>query len=213
MDLTGEYRIPAPRETVWAALNNPDILRACIPGCEELNKTSATEFVARVVAKIGPVKAGFGGKVTLSDLDPPNGYTIAGEGQGGAAGFAKGGAKVRLEPVDGGSATLLRYAADAQIGGKLAQIGSRLVEGSAKKLADEFFAAFAAQAAALAPAAPMPAAAPAAEPIAAQATAGQPVLQPAPTVATATSSGLSPVLWIIGLVVIVAAILGFVALR
>jgi hypothetical protein len=107
----------------------------------------------------------------------------------------------------------LRYAADAQIGGKLAQIGSRLVEGSAKKLADEFFAAFAAQAAALAPAAPMPAAAPAAEPIAAQATAGQPVLQPAPTVATATSSGLSPVLWIIGLVVIVAAILGFVALR
>jgi carbon monoxide dehydrogenase subunit G len=213
MDLTGEYRIPAPRETVWAALNNPDILKACIPGCEELNKTSATEFVARVVAKIGPVKAGFGGKVTLSDLDPPNGYTIAGEGQGGAAGFAKGGAKVRLEPVDGGSATLLRYAADAQIGGKLAQIGSRLVEGSAKKLADEFFAAFAAQAAALAPAAPMPAAAPAAEPIAAQATAGQPVLQPAPTVATATSSGLSPVLWIIGLVVIVAAILGFVALR
>jgi carbon monoxide dehydrogenase subunit G len=213
MDLTGEYRIPAPRETVWAALNNPDILRACIPGCEELNKTSATEFVARVVAKIGPVKAGFGGKVTLSDLDPPNGYTIAGEGQGGAAGFAKGGAKVRLEPVDGGSATLLRYAADAQIGGKLAQIGSRLVEGSAKKLADEFFAAFAAQAAALAPAAPIPAAAPAAEPIAAQATAGQPVLQPAPTVATATSSGLSPVLWIIGLVVIVAAILGFVALR
>jgi carbon monoxide dehydrogenase subunit G len=213
MDLTGEYRIPAPRETVWAALNNPDILKACIPGCEELNKTSATEFVARVVAKIGPVKAGFGGKVTLSDLDPPNGYTIAGEGQGGAAGFAKGGAKVRLEPVDGGSATLLRYAADAQIGGKLAQIGSRLVEGSAKKLADEFFAAFAAQAAALAPAAPIPAAAPAAEPIAAQATAGQPVLQPAPTVATATSSGLSPVLWIIGLVVIVAAILGFVALR
>ena len=213
MDLTGEYRIPAPRDTVWAALNNPDILRACIPGCEELNKTSATEFVARVVAKIGPVKAGFGGKVTLSDLDPPNGYTIAGEGQGGAAGFAKGGAKVRLEPVDGGSATLLRYAADAQIGGKLAQIGSRLVEGSAKKLADEFFAAFAAQAAALAPAAPISAAAPAAEPIAAQATAGQPVLQPAPTVATATSSGLSPVLWIIGLVVIVAAILGFVALR
>jgi carbon monoxide dehydrogenase subunit G len=200
MDLTGDYRIPAPRETVWAALNNPEILKACIPGCEELNKTSDTELVAKVVAKIGPVKAAFGGKVTLSDLDPPNGYTITGEGQGGAAGFAKGGAKVRLEAVDGGTATVLHYAADAQIGGKLAQIGSRLVEGTAKKLADEFFAAFA-QAAATAPAA---GAAPA---------AGQPVSQPAPVVASATSGGLSPVLWIIGLVVIVAAILGFVALR
>ena len=207
MDLTGDYSIPAPRETVWAALNNPEILKACIPGCEELNKTSDTEFVARVIAKIGPVKAGFGGKVTLSDLDPPNGYTITGEGQGGAAGFAKGGAKVRLEAVDGGTATVLHYAADAQIGGKLAQIGSRLVEGTAKKLADEFFAAFAAQAAATAPAAA--ATAPAAE----QPVAGQPVSQPAPTVASATSSGLSPLLWIIGLVVIVAAILGFVALR
>ena len=207
MDLTGEYRIPAPRETVWAALNNPDILKACIPGCEELNKTSDTELVAKVVAKIGPVKAAFGGKVTLSDLDPPNGYTITGEGQGGAAGFAKGGAKVRLEPANGGAATVLRYAADAQIGGKLAQIGSRLVEGTAKKLADEFFAAFAAQAAVAAPAAPTPAAA------AEQPATSQPVSQQAPTVASATSSGLSPVLWIIGLVVIVAAILGFVALR
>lgn len=206
MDLTGEYRIPAPREIVWAALNNPDILQACIPGCEELNKTSDTELVAKVVAKIGPVKAAFGGKVTLSDLDPPNGYTITGEGQGGAAGFAKGGAKVRLEQADGGTATVLRYAADAQIGGKLAQIGSRLVEGTAKKLADEFFAAFAAQAAAMAPAAPTPTAVE-------QPAASQPVAQPAPIVASATSSGLSPVLWIIGLVVIVAAILGFVALR
>ena len=206
MDLTGEYRIPAPRETVWAALNNPDVLKACIPGCEELNKTSDTEFVARVVAKIGPVKAGFGGKVTLSDIDPPNGYTISGEGQGGAAGFAKGGAKVRLEAVDGGAATVLHYSADAQIGGKLAQIGSRLVEGSARKLADEFFAAFAAQAAAAAPA-------PAADQPASQPAASQPVSQPAPIVASATSSGLSPVLWIIGLVVIVAAILAFVALR
>jgi uncharacterized protein len=208
MDLTGEYRIPAPRETVWAALNNPDVLKACIPGCEELSKTSDTEFVARVVAKIGPVKAGFGGKVTLSDIDPPNGYTISGEGQGGAAGFAKGGAKVRLEAVDGGAATVLHYSADAQIGGKLAQIGSRLVEGSAKKLADEFFAAFAAQAAAAAPASPAPTPEAAAQP-----TAGQPVSQPAPIVASATSSGLSPVLWITGLVIIVAAILAFVALR
>lgn len=208
MELTGEYRIPAPREVVWAALNNPEILKVCIPGCEELNKTSDTEFAARVVAKIGPVKAGFGGKVTLSDLDPPNGYTISGEGQGGAAGFAKGGAKVWLEPVDGGAATVLHYSADAQIGGKLAQIGSRLVEGSARKLADEFFAAFAAAAAVSAPAAESPAAAPSVpEP------APQPVSQPAPTIAAATSSGLSPVLWIVGLVVIVAVILGFVALR
>jgi carbon monoxide dehydrogenase subunit G len=203
MDLTGEYRIPAPREAVWAALNNPDILKACIPGCEELTKTSDTELVAKVVAKIGPVKAAFGGKVTLSDLDPPNGYTIAGEGQGGAAGFAKGGAKVRLEPADGGAATVLHYAADAQIGGKLAQIGSRLVEGTAKKLADEFFAAFAVQAAAAAPVAAT----------AEQPAASQPVSQPAPAVASATSSGLSPVLWIVGLVIIVAAILAFVALR
>lgn len=210
MDLTGEYRIPAPRETVWAALNNPDVLKACIPGCEDLNKTSDTEFVARVVAKIGPVKAAFGGKVTLSDLDPPNGYTITGEGQGGAAGFAKGGAKVRLESVDGDTATILHYSADAQIGGKLAQIGSRLVEGSARKLADEFFAAFAAQAAGLAPAA---ASAPAATTAAPAEPAPLPVSQPAPLVASATSSSLSPVLWIIGLVVIIAIILGFVALR
>ncbi len=204
MDLTGEYRIPAPRETVWAALNNAEILKACIPGCEELTKTSDTELVAKVVAKIGPVKAAFGGKVTLSDLDPPNGYTISGEGQGGAAGFAKGGAKVRLEPADGGTATVLHYAADAQIGGKLAQIGSRLVEGTAKKLADEFFAAFAVQAAGSAPATEQPAAHP---------LAGEAVSQPAPIVPSATSGGLSPVLWITGLVVIVAAILAFVALR
>ncbi len=207
MDLTGEYRIPAPRETVWAALNDPEVLKACIPGCETLTKTSDTDFVARVVARIGPVKAGFNGKVTLSDLDPPSGYTIMGEGQGGAAGFAKGGAKVRLEPVDGGAATVLHYAADAQIGGKLAQIGSRLVEGSARKLADEFFAAFAARTADAA-AAPTPAAA-----TAAPGPASQPAAQPAPVVASASGRGLSPALWIIGLVVIIAIILGLVALR
>jgi carbon monoxide dehydrogenase subunit G len=202
MELTGDYHIPAPRETVWAALNNPEILKACIPGCEELNKTSDTEFVARVVAKIGPVKAGFNGKVTLSDLDPPAGYTISGEGQGGAAGFAKGGAKVRLEPAQGGAATVLHYAADAQIGGKLAQIGSRLVEGTARKLADEFFAAFAAKAAEAVPgvAAPAPASAPADATV-------------PPPAAAAAGRGLSPTVWIVGLVVVVAAILAFVALR
>ncbi|TXH38175.1 MAG: carbon monoxide dehydrogenase [Rhodospirillaceae bacterium] len=142
MDLTGEYRIGAPRETVWSALNNPEVLRASIAGCDELTRVSDTEFTARITAKIGPVKAGFGGKVTLSDIDPPNGYTITGEGQGGAAGFAKGSAKVQLDSQEEGRATLLKYAVVAQIGGKLAQIGSRLVEGSAKKMADEFFAAF-----------------------------------------------------------------------
>ncbi len=142
MDLTGEYRIGAPRDTVWAALNDPAILKASISGCDELTRVSDTEFTARVIAKIGPVKAGFGGKVTLSDIDPPNGYTITGEGQGGAAGFAKGSAKVQLESQESGRATLLKYTVAAQIGGKLAQIGSRLVEGSAKKMADEFFAAF-----------------------------------------------------------------------
>jgi uncharacterized protein len=209
MDLTGEYRIPAPRETVWAALNDPEILRACIPGCQELNKTSDTEFTARVIAKIGPVKAGFGGKVTLSDLDPPSGYTITGEGQGGAAGFAKGGAKVRLEPVDGGAATTLRYNVDAQIGGKLAQLGSRLVEGTARKLADEFFAAFAVKAAEVTPVA----AAPAPAPMPADTGVPPPAAQAAGAAASASGGGLSPTVWIIGLVVVVAAILAFVALR
>jgi hypothetical protein len=210
MDLSGDYRIAAARDAVWAALNDPDVLKACIPGCEELNKTSDTEFTARVVAKIGPVKAGFGGKVTLSEIDPPNGYTITGEGQGGAAGFAKGGAKVRLESVDGGAATILHYAVDAQIGGKLAQIGSRLVEGSARKLADEFFAAFAAQAVARAGAQAAPIA-PSAAVEAAPAATATPV--PAPAEPPAGGRGLSPWVWIIGLTAIVAAILALVALR
>ena len=215
MDLTGEYRIEAPRAAVWAALNNPEILKSCIPGCEELNKTTDTEFVARVVVKIGPLKAGFGGKVTLSDLDPPNGYTITGEGQGGAAGFAKGGAKVRLESVDGGAATVLHYSADAQIGGKLAQIGSRLVEGSARKLADEFFADFAARAVEAASSAPAPAAAmPAIEAVAAAPAPAELVPNPSALPAPAPSSGgLSPWIWIIGLTIIIGAILATVALR
>jgi carbon monoxide dehydrogenase subunit G len=140
MDLAGEYRIEAPRDAVWQALNDPDILKQCIPGCQEIDKESDTAFSARVKSKIGPVSATFKGKVTLSDLDPPNGYTISGEGQGGVAGFAKGGARVTLE--EDGSATLLRYTADGQVGGKLAQVGARLVEGTAKKVADDFFTRF-----------------------------------------------------------------------
>jgi len=142
MDMTGEYRIAAPRAKVWAALNDAEILRQAIPGCDEIEKTSDISFTAKVTAKVGPVKASFGGKVTLSDMDPPNGYTISGEGSGGVAGFAKGGAKVGL--VDDGAGTLLTYAVDAQVGGKLAQIGSRLIDGTARKMAEEFFSRFAA---------------------------------------------------------------------
>ena len=143
MDMTGEVRIAAPREAVWRALNDPEILRQCIPGCEEIQKLSDTEMTAKVTAKVGPVKARFGGKVTLSDLDPPNGYKISGEGQGGAAGFAKGGAVVRLTADEAGSGTVLHYEVNAAVGGKLAQIGSRLIDGTARKMADDFFGTFA----------------------------------------------------------------------
>ena len=141
MTMNGEYQLAVPRETVWAKLNDAATLKSCIPGCEELDKLSDTEFQAVATTKIGPVKARFKGKVTLSDIDPPSGYKISGQGDGGVAGFARGGATVKLEPKDGG--TLLSYAVEAQIGGKLAQIGQRLVNGAAKKIADEFFENFA----------------------------------------------------------------------
>jgi carbon monoxide dehydrogenase subunit G len=138
MTMSGEIKLAAPREVVWKKLNDADVLKACIPGCEELEKTDDQGFRAVAKMKVGPVSAKFRGKVTLSNLDPPNGYKISGEGEGGVAGFAKGGAKVDLVDCDGG--TLLSYQVDAQIGGKLAQLGQRLINGSAKKLADEFFA-------------------------------------------------------------------------
>jgi uncharacterized protein len=137
MDMTGEYRIPAPREKVWAALNDPEILRASIPGCQSLERLSDREFTARVIAKVGPVKSTFNGNVVLDNINAPESYTISGEGKGGAAGFAKGGADVRL--AEDGDATLLSYTAKADVGGKLAQLGSRLIDGTAKKMADEFF--------------------------------------------------------------------------
>ncbi|UUX50026.1 carbon monoxide dehydrogenase subunit G [Nisaea acidiphila] len=140
MDMSGEYLVPAPRQKVWEALNDPEVLKQCIPGCEEVNRTSDTGFDAKVAAKVGPVKARFAGAVTLSDIDPPNGYTISGEGKGGAAGFAKGGAKVALEDADGG--TMLKYEVNAQVGGKLAQIGARLIDSTAKKMANDFFKTF-----------------------------------------------------------------------
>jgi uncharacterized protein len=142
MDMTGERRIPAPRQLVWEGLNDPEILKQAIPGCDSIEKLSDTEFTAKVTARVGPVKASFAGKVTLSDLDPPAGYTISGEGTGGVAGFAKGGAKVRLD--EEGGETVLRYEVQAQVGGKLAQIGSRLIDGTARKMADDFFNRFAA---------------------------------------------------------------------
>jgi uncharacterized protein len=144
MDMTGEYRIPAPREKVWAALNDPDTLKASLPGCESLEKVGDNQFAATVVAKVGPVKAKFNGNVALSNLNPPESYTIAGEGKGGAAGFAKGGADVRLAE-HGADTTVLTYTAKADVGGKLAQLGSRLIDGTARKMADEFFDNFAKQ--------------------------------------------------------------------
>jgi uncharacterized protein len=141
MTMTGEYQLPASQQTVWEKLNDPVVLKACIPGCESLDKTSDTAFQAVATIKIGPVKARFKGNVTLSDLDPPNGYKISGQGEGGVAGFAKGGATVKLAPKDGG--TLLSYTVEAQIGGKLAQLGQRLINGAAKKVADDFFGNFA----------------------------------------------------------------------
>jgi carbon monoxide dehydrogenase subunit G len=155
MEIKGEYRIAAPRDKVFAALNDQEILKACIPGCESLDKLSDTEMTAKVRLRIGPVSAAFGGKVTLSDIDPPNGYKISGEGQGGVAGFAKGGAVVRL--TDDGGVTVLAYDVDAQVGGKIAQVGARLITGTAKKLADQFFGKFAEMVGAPPPAAVEPA--------------------------------------------------------
>ena len=137
MKMNGEIRVPTDRETVWRALNDPEVLKDCLPGCQEIEKTSDTEMTATLVIKVGPVKATFAGGVTLSDLDPPNGYTISGQGQGGAAGFASGEAKVRLV-ADGGE-TVVQYDVDAKVGGKLAQIGSRLIDSTAKKLSKQFF--------------------------------------------------------------------------
>ena len=141
MQMSGEVMLPASREAVWAALNDPEVLKRCIPGAQELEKLSDTEFQATVKAAVGPVKATFKGRVTLSEIDAPNGYTISGEGQGGVAGFAKGGAKVRLAEAEGG--TRMTYDVEANVGGKLAQLGGRLINGVAKKYADEFFDTFA----------------------------------------------------------------------
>jgi uncharacterized protein len=139
--IEGEERISAPLDKVWQALNDPEVLKACIPGCQSLEKRSDTEFAATVVLKIGPIKATFAGEVALKNLNPPHSYTIEGEGKGGIAGFAKGGADVSLTE-DGPDATLLKYATKADVGGKIAQLGSRLITSTSKKLAGEFFSSF-----------------------------------------------------------------------
>jgi hypothetical protein len=207
MDMNGEYRLAAPRSKVWAALNDPEILKQCIPGCDEIDKLSDTEMTAKVTAKVGPVKAHFAGKVTLSDLDPPNGYKISGEGSGGAAGFAKGGASVKL--IDDGSGTLLTYTVEANVGGKLAQIGSRLIDATARKMAGEFFSRFAA----IVDAPQGDAAAPAPQSAGAAATPAAALAQAEAALPPAPASGrLSPAIWVALLAVLVGVVL-YIAVR
>lgn len=140
MQMAGDVSIAADRQHVWNALNDPDVLRQCIPGCETVTREADNVLLAKVTVRIGPIKAGFSGKVTLSELDPPNSYVISGEGSGGAAGFARGSAKVKLTAA--GDVTRLNYQVEAAVGGKLAQIGARLIDSTARKMAEEFFSKF-----------------------------------------------------------------------
>ncbi len=162
MELTNTRIVPASLADVWHGLNDPETLKACVPGCESFEKSGDNEYIAVTTARVGPVSARFTGRITLADIDPPNRYTLRFEGQGGAAGFAKGEAKVSLAPAEGGH-TAVTYTAKAQVGGKLAQIGSRLIDGAAAKLADDFFGRFAERIGA--PLAEIATAAPALQPI------------------------------------------------
>jgi carbon monoxide dehydrogenase subunit G len=199
MDMKGEFRVPLPQDVVWRALNDAEVLKASIPGCDELIRESDTSFKGRISAAVGPVRAKFAGTATLSDIDAPNGYTLTGSGSGGAAGMVKGGAKVRL--VADGAETLLQYEANAQVAGKLAQIGARLVDMAAKKMADDFFGNFVAQ---LSTAAPVEtqAAAPEPEPETEQQAEEKAVELVSETVAPARRAWL-----VLGLVVIVILVL------
>lgn len=207
MEFKGRYLIPASPETVWAALNDPEVLRHCVPGCDRMDKTDPTHFVAAATLKIGPVKATFKANIELADLDPPHRCTLKGEGQGGVAGFARGEAEVLLEPDAGGTA--LSYTAQASIGGKLAQIGQRLLDGTAKQLADDFFTRVAAT---IAAARELAASA------AASATADTAVIEPepislpqpapAPSELPATRRhGLAPEIWVVGLIAMIVVLL------
>jgi carbon monoxide dehydrogenase subunit G len=213
MELTGEQLIPAPRSKVWDAINDPEILRQCITGAETVTKTSDTDFEATVQVKVGPVKAKFKGKVTLGDLDPPNGCTISGEAQGGvAAGFGKGSAEVRLADaaIGGGTGTKLTYTVKAQVGGKLAQIGARLIDGVAAKMAEDFFSKFNAivgggSALPDVGAAPAPNGQTTEAEVAIGAAANTAAPQPAPLPAPVTS-GIPSWAWIVGLIAVVGIV-------
>ncbi len=195
MQFKGRYLIPAPPEQVWAALNDPDVLRQCIPGCERIEKSDPTHFSATATLKIGPVKASFKANIALEDLDPPRRCTLKGEGQGGVAGFARGSAEVLLERGEGG--TTLSYAADAAIGGKLAQIGQRLIDGAAKQIADDFFVRFREAVSAMPP--------PEAEPVRAAASQAAPDIPQ--QIAQEPRKGLAPAVWVVALLALIAVLL------
>jgi carbon monoxide dehydrogenase subunit G len=196
MDFTGRYAIPASPEVVWAALNDPEVLKTCITGCESLIKTDPTHYAATAILKIGPVKATFKANIEQSDLNPPHRCVLKGEGQGGVAGFARGEAEVVLTPEGGG--TMLSYTAKASIGGKLAQIGQRLIDGAARQIADEFFSRFASivSASAASQMAPIEEATP----------APLEYLTPASTSA-GRREGLAPEIWVVGLIGVIAILL------
>jgi len=193
MDFNGRYIIPALPEAVWAGLNDPDTLKACIPGCQKIEKTDPTNFIATATLKIGPVKATFQGKVGLSDLDPPHRCRLSGEGQGGVAGFAKGDAEIVLTPE--GDGTVLTYTAKASVGGKLAQIGQRLIDGAAKQIADDFFSRFAEKLTVPTPVELTP----------------DPLVEAAARAAVTTPvgkrEGFAPEIWVVGLVGVVVILL------
>jgi carbon monoxide dehydrogenase subunit G len=206
MDFSGRYLIPAPQDVVWAALNDPEILKGCIPGCERMEKTDPTHFQATATLKIGPVKATFKGNVALENLDPPHGATLKGEGQGGVAGFAKGEAQIVLTPEDGGTA--LAYTAKANIGGKLAQIGQRLIDGAARQIADDFFARFTAAVTAGAIATEAEVAGNVA--LDAAAISQELPIEPAPApieVPSGKREGLAPEIWVVGLIGVIVILL------
>ena len=197
MEFTGRYLVPAPVETTWAALNDPQILKACIPGCQEMIKTDPTHYDAAATLKIGPVKATFKAKIEMADIDAPRHCTLKGEGQGGVAGFARGEAEVTLTPEEGGTA--LAYTAKAAIGGKLAQIGQRLIDGAAKQIADDFFTRFSAAVSAI-PAEP--------EIVTDQPEAEE--FSSAPAIVPTSEikrEGLAPEIWVVGLIGVIVILL------
>ena len=205
MEFAGRYIIPASPQAVWVALNDPDMLKSCIPGCERMDKTDATHFQAVVTLKIGPMKATFKGNVALEDLDPPHRATLKGEGQGGVAGFAKGEAEIVLTPE--GSGTLLAYTAKANIGGKLAQIGQRLIDGAAKQIADDFFSRFSAAVSASV----VGSAGPIGEVVMdSNAPSLEPPADTEPVAASDSSEkreGLAPEIWVVGLIAVIIILL------